>query len=74
MQYANARDDGRWACMASRRGVYGFAYSCLQAIITELHGDRIAQAAMDCINYGGNFSWLEDVEIAVSEALEAYPV
>ena len=73
MQYANSRNDGRWANQSSDdqyNGVYGAASTTVRKILTELHGKDLADAIMERINYGGNYDWLDDLETAVDDVFQ----
>lgn len=73
MEYANGREDGRWACQSSDprfNGVYGYAWQTIKEIIRELHGPNIADRAEELLNIGGTHSWNRDVCHAVCDALD----
>lgn len=68
MEYANSKESYLWC-----GDVYGHASKALDAIILATMGDKV----MDKINhmrhgynFGGNYSWLEDVEVAIQTALD----
>lgn len=73
MEYANRENTGRWACQSSNpehNGVYGNVYNTIESILEECFGADIARESMDCINYGGNYSWFDDLETAIEETMQ----
>jgi hypothetical protein len=75
MEYANSRDDGRWAQQSSSpaaNGVYGALASAVHAIMVELHGAALAKQVMAKAPglYGASGSWLLDLEEAAQQVLD----
>lgn len=85
LYFANAEEPGtsaayrkgsRWAWQSSDpagNGVFGHAMSTVESIICEVHGEELLNR-INCSrygwNFGGNGSWMEDIEVAVETALE----
>ncbi len=76
LQWANNQDhddyDGR-PVYASQRNLFGHFYNALKTIIIEECGYEVytaIEASRDGFNFGGNHTWLEDVEVAVDNAYE----
>ncbi len=63
MEYANSREDGRWA--NGHDGVYGHAQKAIDAILVEQIGREETKLVRP--NYGAGSSWLEDIEDAVQD-------
>ncbi len=67
MQYANSIETGQWA--DGRDGVFGHAQNTINAILKELKFDADIRIGNLETNWGGNETWLDDLEIAITEAL-----
>lgn len=75
MEYANSRDDGRWAWQSSEptcNGVYGALHTAIEHIVRMECGDKVLNY-IECSrhgwNYGGNGCFFEDIEVAIDEAI-----
>jgi hypothetical protein len=76
LYFANARDTGKWAWQSSdpaHNGVFGAAMTTVEMIIREVCGAAILEAigrSRYGWNFGGNGSFLLDIEVAVQTAIE----
>lgn len=74
MNYANSRNDGKWANQSSDpayNGVYGNAHNTIVAIVREVCGQDVVDR-LDTWNFGGSGCWLTDVEDGVQDAIDRY--
>lgn len=70
MYFANSKNDGLWA--TERGGVYGAAVDTITTIIREVVGETVAKEWRDFMELGANKTFLDDVEVAVQNAIGWY--
>ena len=71
LQYANSRNDKRWAHQSTspaHNGVFGHAYCTLRCVLEQEYGNQLAEETLECVNWGGCSTWCDDIWVAVEEA------